>query len=128
MEAALREAKDDGRARFDVAARAASGADARRPRSSRPCSTSASTATWRSPADAVASASASYYGRNVTNRIDLRTMERTVSAVLVGRRLASAGLDPGKVKDLTRELDMKTIRHLGHRASARTRAPPRSSR
>ena len=61
-------------------------------------------------ADAVSSASASYYGRNVTNRIDLRTMERTVSAVLVARRLASAGLDPGKVQDLTRELDMKTIR------------------
>jgi ABC-2 type transport system permease protein len=62
------------------------------------------------PADAIATANASYYGRNVSNRIDLRTMERTVSAVLVSRRLASAGLDPARVKDLTRELDMKTIR------------------
>jgi len=62
------------------------------------------------PKDAIASASASYYGRSVTNRIDLRTLERTVSAVLVSRRLASAGLDPTRVKDLTRELDLKTIR------------------
>ncbi len=37
-------------------------------------------------------------------------MERTVSDVVVGRRLAGAGLDPAKVKDLTRELDLKTIR------------------
>ena len=39
------------------------------------------------PADAVATGTASYYGRNVSNRIDLRTMERTVSDVLVGLRL-----------------------------------------
>ncbi len=47
---------------------------------------------------------------NVSNRIDLRTMERAVSDVLVGLRLTGAGLDPAKVKDLTRELDLKTIR------------------
>jgi len=62
------------------------------------------------PGDAMATASASYYGRNVSNRIDLRTMERALSDVLVGRRLADAGLDPGKVKNLTKELDLKTIR------------------
>jgi ABC-2 type transport system permease protein len=37
-------------------------------------------------------------------------MERSVSDVLVGRRLADAGLDPTKVKSLTKELDLKTIR------------------
>jgi ABC-2 type transport system permease protein len=62
------------------------------------------------PTDAVVRGTASYYGRNVSNRIDLRTMERAVSGVVVGFRLAGAGLDPGKVKDLTRELDLKTIR------------------
>jgi ABC-2 type transport system permease protein len=62
------------------------------------------------PKDALASGAASYYGRNVSNRIDLRTMERAVSDVLVGRRLADAGLDPAQVKDLTRELDLRTIR------------------
>ena len=53
---------------------------------------------------------ASYVGRNVSNRIDLRTMERAVSDVVVGIRVAGAGLDPAKVKDLTKELDLKTIR------------------
>ncbi len=62
------------------------------------------------PADAVARGTASYFGRNVSNRIDLRTMERAVSDVVVGVRVAGAGLDPAKVKDLTRELDLKTIR------------------
>jgi ABC-2 type transport system permease protein len=62
------------------------------------------------PADAVAKGAASYYGRNVSNRIDLRTLERAVSDVLVGRRLTGAGLDPARVKDLTKELELKTIR------------------
>ena len=62
------------------------------------------------PADAVAKGTASYFGRNVSNRLDLRTMQRAVSDVLAGVRLAGAGLDPAKVKDLTRELDLKTIR------------------
>jgi ABC-2 type transport system permease protein len=62
------------------------------------------------PADAVEKSAASYFGRNVSNRIDLRTMEKAASDVLVGRRLAAAGLDPAKVKDLTKELDLKTIR------------------
>jgi len=62
------------------------------------------------PADAVATATASYYGRNVSNLGERRTMERKVSDVLVSRRLTAAGLDPAKVKDLTRELDLKAIR------------------
>ena len=62
------------------------------------------------PADAVAKGTASYFGRNVSNRIDLRTMERAVSDVLVGTRLTAAGLDPAKIKTLTKELDLKTIR------------------
>jgi ABC-2 type transport system permease protein len=62
------------------------------------------------PKDALDRSTASYYGRNVSNRIDLRTMEGAVSDVLVGVRLAGAGLDPGKIRDLTRDLDLKTIR------------------
>jgi ABC-2 type transport system permease protein len=62
------------------------------------------------PADAVKAGTARYFGRNVSNRMDLGLMERTVGEVLVGRRLASAGLDPARVKDLTRPLDLTTIR------------------
>jgi ABC-2 type transport system permease protein len=62
------------------------------------------------PADALASGTASYFGRNVSNRIDLRTMERAVSGVIVGVRLSGAGLDPARVENLTRGVDLKTIR------------------
>jgi ABC-2 type transport system permease protein len=62
------------------------------------------------PEDALAKGRASYYGRNVSNRIDLGTMNGAVNDVLVGVRLGGAGLDPAKVKDLTRDLDLKTMR------------------
>lgn len=113
--AALREVQVDGRARFDV--RAPSEAGTTEAELKAAVLDERLDGYLALPPDAVATASASYYGRNVTNRIDLRTIERTVSAVLVGRRLSSAGLDPTKVKELTRELDMKTIRlsHKGER-------------
>jgi ABC-2 type transport system permease protein len=110
VEEALRAARFDGKARFEV-----------RPAPGNP--PAAGEAEFKKAvldgrldgylhlaADAIASGTASYYGRNVSNRIDLRTMERAVSGVVVGVRLAEAGLDPAKVKDLTRELDLKTIR------------------
>jgi ABC-2 type transport system permease protein len=118
VEEGLRAARFDGKARFDV--QPAPGAEAG---PAAAATVGAGEATLKKavlegrldgylhlPADAVAAGTASYYGRNVSNRIDLRTMERTVSDVLVGRRLTGAGLDPAKVKDLTKELDLKTIR------------------
>jgi ABC-2 type transport system permease protein len=118
VEEGLRAARFDGKARFDV--QPAPGAEAG---PAAAATAGASDAPLKKavlegrldgylhlPADAVESGTASYYGRNVSNRIDLRTMERTVSDVLVGRRLTGAGLDPAKVKDLTKELDLKTIR------------------
>jgi ABC-2 type transport system permease protein len=62
------------------------------------------------PKDALATGVASYYGRNVSNRMDLGLLERSAGEVLVGLRLADAGLDPARVRDLTRPLDMRTIR------------------
>ncbi len=59
-------------------------------------------------------ATATYFGRNVSNQIDLRTMERTLSDLMVGRRLESAGLDPTRIKQLTRELSFKTIQLSEH--------------
>ncbi len=110
VETALREARVDGRARFDVQPGGAIAPETAEVQLKQAVLQKNIDGYLALPADAVATASASYFGRNVTNRIDLRTMERTVSAVLVSRRLASAGLDPTKVKDMTRELDMKTIR------------------
>jgi ABC-2 type transport system permease protein len=109
VEQALHEVEDDGRKRFDVqpAADSPEAAEA----AYRKAVLDKSLDGYLSlPRDAVATAKASYYGRNVSNFTALRTMERTVSAVLVTRRLTSAGLDPARVNDLTRSLDMKTIR------------------
>jgi len=118
VEEGLRAARFDGKARFDV--QPAPGAEAG-PAAAATAGTSDAPLKkavlegrldgyLHLPADAVTAGTASYYGRNVSNRIELRTMERTVSDVLVGRRLTGAGLDPAKVKDLTKELDLKTIR------------------
>jgi ABC-2 type transport system permease protein len=62
------------------------------------------------PKDVLTSGAASYYGRNVSNRMDLGLLERSTGELLVGLRLSGAGLDPSRVRDLTRPLDMKTIR------------------
>lgn len=110
VEAALRGVEVDGRPRYDVQPRAA-GAVAEQEAALKQAVLGERLDGYLAlPQDAVAAAAASYYGRNVTNRMELRTIERTVSGVLVGRRLAGAGLDPARVKDLTRELDLKTIR------------------
>ena len=62
------------------------------------------------PADAIENAHASYFGKNVSNVIDLRMMQDAVSDTLVGLRLQGAGLDPVKVRGLTKKLDLKTVR------------------
>ncbi len=64
----------------------------------------------RLPADAIENARASYFGKNVSNMIDLRMMQDAVSDTLVGLRLQGAGLDPVKVRGLTKRLDLTTIR------------------
>jgi len=106
VEKALRTARFDGKLRFEIAPEEKGGEAALK----KGVLEGRLDGYLTLPADAVAKGTASYVGRNVSNRIDLRTMERAVSDVLVGIRLAGAGLDPGKVKDLTRELDLKTIR------------------
>jgi len=108
VEAALAEQKSDGRARFQVVPAKEVGA---------------TEADFKQavieqrldgylalPADVVETANASYYGRNVSNFSDLRSIENTAGGVLVSRRLEAAGLDASRVKSLTRELDMKKIR------------------
>lgn len=110
VENALRAARFDDRLRFDVQPGAGGDPGLREAALKKAVLEGGLDGYLELPADAVAKGTASYFGRNVSNRIDLRTMERAVSGVVVGIRLAGAGLDPGKVKDLTRELDLKTIR------------------
>jgi len=110
VEAGLRGARFDGKARFDVRPAAGGTPEAAAAALKKAVLDGTLDGYLELPGDAVASGQASYFGRNVSNRIDLRTMERAVSDVLVGQRLTAAGLDPGRVKDLTKELDLRTIR------------------
>jgi ABC-2 type transport system permease protein len=110
VEDALRSARFDGKARFDVQPVGGESPATREPALRKAVLEGRLDGYLVIPEDALAKSTASYFGRNVSNRIDLRTMEGAVSDLLVGRRLTDAGLDPGDVKDLTRELDLKTIR------------------
>jgi ABC-2 type transport system permease protein len=62
------------------------------------------------PAAAIDRSSAEYYGRNVSGQIEMRALESAVESALVGRRLARAGLDPARIPELTRRVDLKRIR------------------
>jgi ABC-2 type transport system permease protein len=110
VEEALRAARFDDKPRFDVQPSGAGPAAAREAALKKAVLEGKLDGYLEIPEDVLARGAASYYGRNVSNRLDLRTMERAASDVLVGIRLAEAGLDPTKVKDLTRGLDLKTIR------------------
>ncbi len=60
--------------------------------------------------DCLQSSAAEYYGKNVSNFAEMRRLERTVEEALIGVRLTRDGLDAGRVKALTRKLDLKTVR------------------
>ena len=62
------------------------------------------------PPGALELSAAEYFGRNVSNVADLRLMDQAVEEVMVAHRLAEQGLDPARVKRLTRHLDLKPIR------------------
>ncbi|MBI1747256.1 MAG: ABC transporter permease [Acidobacteria bacterium] len=51
-----------------------------------------------------------YHSKNVSNFMELRALESTISAIIINRRLSQVGLDPVKVKSLVRRIDLKTIR------------------
>jgi ABC-2 type transport system permease protein len=53
---------------------------------------------------------AEYYGKNVSNMMDLRLLEEAAQDAVTERRLREAGLDGERVKALTRKLDLRTIR------------------
>ncbi len=108
-EAALRAARFDDKARFDVVPSEGGPAEARQAALKKEVLAGRLDGYVVLPAGALESATASYFGRSVSNRIDLRTMERSLSDLLIGERLENAGLDSARIKKLTKELDLKTI-------------------
>jgi ABC-2 type transport system permease protein len=60
--------------------------------------------------DALEQSAAEYYGRNVSNVMDLDVMNKAVEEALVSRRLSREGLDPERVRALTRGVEIKRVR------------------
>jgi ABC-2 type transport system permease protein len=60
--------------------------------------------------DSLRGSSAEYYGRNVSNMMDLRLLENAAEEAVMERRLAEEGFEGPRVKALTRKLDLRTIR------------------
>jgi ABC-2 type transport system permease protein len=111
VEKALANAKDGSRKRFDVKPPSAESPEAAEAAYKQAVLHDSLDGYLSLPKDALRSATASYYGRNVSNFDDLNTLRNTVSRVLITHRLTSAKIDPARVEELTRELDMKRV-HL----------------
>ena len=62
------------------------------------------------PADVAETSRAEYYGRNVSNVMDISMVDQAIEEALVGHRLTAAGLARDRVAALTRKLDLKTVR------------------
>ncbi|HET9317461.1 MAG TPA: ABC transporter permease [Vicinamibacteria bacterium] len=52
---------------------------------------------------------ADYYGRNLSNIMDIPLLEQAVAEAVIGHRLAGAGLPKDRVRALTRRPEFKTI-------------------
>ncbi len=59
------------------------------------------------PADISEKGTAEYYSRNVSDFDKLRSINEAVNSVVVEKRLAKEGLDPGKVKEYMRRIRWK---------------------
>jgi len=60
--------------------------------------------------DALLTSKAEYFGKNVSNVMDLRLLEQSAESALMQHRLAREGLDGARVKAVTRKLDLRTVR------------------
>jgi ABC-2 type transport system permease protein len=60
--------------------------------------------------DALATSKAEYFGKNVSNVMDLRLVEQAAESAVMQHRLAQEGLDGARVKAVTRKLDLRTVR------------------
>jgi len=60
--------------------------------------------------DALATSKADYFGKNVSNVMDLRLVEQAAENAVMRHRLGQEGLDGARVKAVTRKLDLRTVR------------------
>ena len=62
------------------------------------------------PAAVLEGGKAEYYGKTVSNMIDINLLEESVSSAVIAERLAGAGVDRTRVEELTRGVDLKPVR------------------
>ena len=62
------------------------------------------------PAAVLEGEKAEYYGKTVSNMIDINLLEESVSSAVIAERLAGAGVDRTRVEELTRGVDLKPVR------------------
>src|SRR5512145_860708 len=110
VEEALRSASAEGRSRFDIRP-AGSGSAADQERSLREAVRKGELDGFLVlGSEAMRSGKVDYFGRNVSNQMDLGLLRRSVGDLFVTQRLTGAGLVPIRVKELTKSLDLRTVR------------------
>jgi ABC-2 type transport system permease protein len=62
------------------------------------------------PEDALAASRAEYHGRSASAMMEMRVLERALEDAFVEVRLTAAGLDPGRLKAIMRDVDLRTMR------------------
>jgi ABC-2 type transport system permease protein len=62
------------------------------------------------PADVAETSRAEYYGKNVSNVMDISMVDQAIEEALVRHRLKAAGLTEDKAAALTRKLELRTVR------------------
>lgn len=110
VEKALEEARRDDEPRFDVQSPGDGTVDARREALRKAVLDGDLDGFLLLPEDAIETSTATYYGRTVSNQRDLNMMRWMVRDLLVAHRLIDAGLDPNQVRELTRDMEWRTIR------------------
>jgi ABC-2 type transport system permease protein len=110
VEEALRAARFDGKPRFDVQGAGEGPPETREVALKEAVRQGRLDGYLHLPEDAIEASHASYYGRSVSNRIDLQIVEQHVGDVLVSHRLSTLGVEPAQAKALTKGLDLRTLR------------------
>jgi ABC-2 type transport system permease protein len=62
------------------------------------------------PADVLADGNAEYASRHTSDFSQIETLSRTLSGVVVGKRLKAEGLDPEKITAYTKPVEMDTVK------------------
>lgn len=101
----LAEQRTSGAPRFEVVPTAAEGLEGLRAR----VLSGALDGLVHVEGESVEAAKAAYYGRNVSNIMDLQQVERAVAEAVTDARLSGAGLPADRVRALTRPPAFKTI-------------------